>query len=54
MDKIAGVICFRAETTLEEGLKKTIAWYVENRHIWQRQLWLRNIEIEVAGGKILH
>ena len=54
VQKIADVVGFRARTTLEDGLKNTIAWYVENRHIWQRQLWLRNIEIEVSGGKIVH
>ncbi len=54
VDKLARAVGFRAATSLEDGLKKTIAWYVENRHIWQRQLWLRHIEIEVAGGKIVH
>lgn len=54
VDKIARVLGFKAETSLEQGLRKTIDWYVANRNIWQRQLWLRQIEIEVAGGKILH
>lgn len=35
----------------EEGLKTTINWYVQNRHWWETQLWLRNIPIENPDGK---
>ncbi|MBV8153522.1 MAG: GDP-mannose 4,6-dehydratase [Candidatus Eremiobacteraeota bacterium] len=54
VEKAAQVLGFRASTPLSDGLDKTIAWYVNNRNIWQRQLWLRHIEIETPAGKILH
>ena len=52
--KIERLLGYRAGTSLSEGLDKTIAWYQNNRHIWQRQLWLRQIEIETPSGKIMH
>ena len=52
--KIASVLGYRTSTSLEDGLAKTIAWYRENRPMWERQMWLREIEVETATGKIVH
>ncbi|GAC1401717.1 MAG: dTDP-glucose 4,6-dehydratase [Candidatus Velthaea sp.] len=52
--KIASVLGYRTTTSIEDGLAKTIAWYRENRAMWTRQMWLREIEVETAAGKIVH
>ncbi len=35
----------------EEGLDKTIAWYLANRPWWEKQLWMREIPIITKSGK---
>jgi len=35
----------------EAGLAKTIEWYQNNRAIWQKQLWMRDIPIVTRSGK---
>jgi dTDP-glucose 4,6-dehydratase len=41
--------------TIEQGLDRTIGWYLHNRTTWQKQLWMREIPIVTAGGnKELH
>jgi dTDP-glucose 4,6-dehydratase len=54
VSKIERVLGVRCKTSLSKGLDETIAWYVANRDIWQRQLWLRNIEIRTATGSFMH
>jgi len=34
------------------GLKETIAWYSNNKSLWEDQIWLRQVPIAVADGKI--
>lgn len=52
--KIERILGFKPKTSISDGLDETIAWYVQHRGTWNRQVWLRHIEIEVAGGKIVH
>jgi len=54
VSKIERVLGFHATTSLAEGLDETIAWYAANRDIWERQLWLRHIEIRTATGSFMH
>jgi dTDP-glucose 4,6-dehydratase len=35
----------------EEGLKKTIDWYKNNRQWWEKKLWMRMVPIITASGK---
>jgi len=35
----------------ETGLAKTIEWYRNNRAVWQKQLWMRDIPIVTRSGK---
>ena len=37
--------------TFEDGLARTIAWYRNNREVWQKQLWMRDIPIVTRSGK---
>jgi dTDP-D-glucose 4,6-dehydratase len=36
--------------TFEEGLRRTIAWYMDNRAWWEKQLWMREIPIITKTG----
>lgn len=51
MTKINSVITWKPEVTWEEGLKKTIQWYKENRKWWEKQLWMRSVPIITKSGK---
>lgn len=39
----------------DDGLDRTIKWYCENQHLWEKQRWLREIPIVTSdGNKELH
>ncbi len=50
--KIEKVLGWRPQTTFNDGIKKTIAWYVGNRDWWKDKLWMRHVPIETEEGKI--
>ena len=39
------------QVSFDEGLDRTIAWYLENRAWWEKQLWMRDIPIITKTGK---
>jgi len=39
------------QISFEEGLDRTISWYLANRPWWQKQLWMREIPIITKAGK---
>lgn len=41
---------WRTEVTFEEGLQRTIAWYIQHRAWWEKQLWMRDIPIITKSG----
>lgn len=49
--KIHAVLGWEPKTTWDEGLKRTIQWYTDNRRWWERQLWMREIPIITATGE---
>lgn len=49
--KAARLCGWQAETGIENGLRRTIEWYLGNRDSWQKQLWMREIPIVTATGK---
>jgi dTDP-glucose 4,6-dehydratase len=42
---------WRPATPFEDGLQKTISWYVANQEWWAQQQWMRHIPIINAAGK---
>lgn len=41
--------------TFEEGIEKTIRWYIENEAWWRPQMWMRHIPIVASSGKrVMH
>ena len=49
--KAERLLGWRPEVTFEEGLDRTIAWYVANRAWWEKQLWMREIPIITKSGR---
>lgn len=39
------------KTSFEDGLNKTISWYVADRQWWEPQIWMRHIPIVTVDGK---
>lgn len=50
--KIERVLGWRPSLTWREGLESTINWYRANPDVWSRQLFMRQIPIMTASGKI--
>src|SRR3989338_91856 len=50
--KIRKTLRWNPTVSFEDGLKKTILWYKENRKWWERQLWMRAVPIITKSGKV--
>jgi dTDP-glucose 4,6-dehydratase len=44
---------WKAETDFEEGLERTINWYLENQKWWEPIRWMRQIPIKRKDGEIV-
>ena len=49
--KAERLLGWRPQVTFEEGLRRTITWYKENRSWWEKQLWMREIPIITKTGR---
>jgi dTDP-glucose 4,6-dehydratase len=49
--KAKRLLGWEPKVTFEEGLRRTIDWYRNNREVWQKQLWMRDIPIVTRAGK---
>ena len=55
IDKAERLLGWRPQVSFEDGLQRTIAWYMDNRTWWEKQLWMREIPIITkAGNRELH
>ena len=50
--KARRTIGWEPQTSLQDGLRRTIAWYCDNEDFWRPQMWLRHIPIMTASGKL--
>ena len=51
VSKAERLIGWRPQVSFDEGLERTIAWYLANRSWWEKQLWMRDIPIITKSGK---
>lgn len=51
-DKAFKLLNWKAETTFEQGIDKTIEWYKNNPDWWKGLLWMRQVPIKNKDGKI--
>jgi len=52
-EKTEKILGFKANTSFEEGLQKTIRWYSENRHLWEKQMAMRKVPVKNRAGQIV-
>ena len=50
-EKAEKLLGWKAKMKFEDGLVKTREWYEQNRHEWEKQLWMRSIPIISREGK---
>jgi dTDP-glucose 4,6-dehydratase len=51
IQKMQNQFQWQPKISWEEGVSRTIQWYVENRAWWEKQLWMRTIPIITKSGK---
>ena len=51
--KAERVLGFKAKVSFEQGLKKTIKWYKENRHMWEPHISMRKVPVKAKDGSIV-
>lgn len=49
--KAQRLIGWHPRVTFEEGLRRTIDWYMQNQSWWEKQLWMREIPIIAKTGR---
>lgn len=49
--KIKSLVGWESRLSFEEGLNRTIRWYVDNEAWWRPQMWMRHISIVTAKGE---
>jgi dTDP-glucose 4,6-dehydratase len=50
--KAQALLGWRATTSLEEGLRQTVAWYQQNRAWWEPLRWMRHVPILTSDGSV--
>jgi dTDP-glucose 4,6-dehydratase len=49
--KVQKTFGWKPKVSWENGLRKTIDWYIKNRPWWEKQLWMREVPIITKNGK---
>jgi dTDP-glucose 4,6-dehydratase len=51
IEKIKAILNWNPKVSWDQGLKKSIKWYIANRKWWEKQLWMRAVPIITRNGK---
>ncbi len=49
--KIRKVLGWKPTMDLEQGLIKTIEWYIANKDWWEPKIWMRHVRVVTSSGK---
>ena len=52
-EKAERLLGFRAKVSFIEGLLKTVKWYKDNRHYWEKQITMRKVPVKNKAGEII-
>jgi dTDP-glucose 4,6-dehydratase len=52
-EKSGKILGFRANVSFEEGLRRSIQWYGDNKHQWEKQMAMRKVPVKSKSGKII-
>lgn len=50
--KISNAIGWEPKVSLEDGIARTVEWYKHNKNWWTSQMWMREIPIITASGRV--
>lgn len=53
INKAEKVLGFRASVSFEEGIKRTIRWYRDNRALWEKQMMMRKVPVKAKDGTVI-
>lgn len=51
--KAEEVLGFRASVGFEEGIKRTIHWYKNNRRMWEKHMMMRKVPVKMKDGSVV-
>lgn len=51
-EKAQALLGWRAETSFDQGLERTIDWYAKNEDWWKEQIWMETVQIRTKTGEI--
>jgi len=51
--KTRRILGFEPAVNFDDGLKKTIEWYRENRSLWEKQMPLRRVPVKARDGTVI-
>lgn len=52
-EKSADIIGFKPKVDFNEGIRRTIEWYKNNRVMWEKQVSMRKVPVKDKNGKII-
>jgi dTDP-glucose 4,6-dehydratase len=52
-EKAEKMIGFKPRISFDEGLSKTVQWYKQNRHKWEKQLSMRKVPVKNKDGQLI-
>ena len=48
--KATDILGFKASTSFEDGLRKTIAWYKDHQQVWKKQISMKKVPVKMKDG----
>jgi len=51
-DKVKKRLDWQPTIGFDEGMRRTVEWYLANRYWWQPKVWMRHVPILTVDGKV--
>ncbi len=53
IEKAEKLLGFRAKVSFDEGMLKTVKWYKDNKHYWEKQMAMRKVPVKNRAGELI-